>query len=77
MLSSSGAPTTYNYEIILLYEQLFHTIYDKGHIYDTQSCPFVGEVSTLMDVLDTLKTQDPTIKEAWLLFLPVCVRHKQ
>lgn len=77
MLSSSGSPTTYNNETILLYEQLFHAIYDKDHIYDTQSCPFIGEVSTLMDVLNTYQRQDPTINEAWLLFLPVCVRHKQ
>lgn len=46
-------------------------------MYEAQGCPFVGEVETLMHLLDTFHTQHPAAKETWISFLPVCFAHKQ
>lgn len=73
MLSRPASQNMYDNKAVLLYEQLFHAIYNRGCIYDTQSCPFVGEVSALMDVLSSFTTP---LKETWLLFVPVCINHR-
>ncbi|KAM5386537.1 hypothetical protein ACJZ2D_000500 [Fusarium nematophilum] len=78
MLCGIKLPTSSENETIYdLYTQLSDQIYDKGRVYETQSCPFVGEIAALMDILDTLQTPHPVAKETWLSLLPVCFKHKQ
>lgn len=60
-----------------LYTQISTQIYGSGRVYETQGCPFLGEVASLMDLLESVPTQRSVANEAWLLFLPVCSRHKQ
>ncbi|KAH8650477.1 hypothetical protein BGZ61DRAFT_524642 [Ilyonectria robusta] len=78
MLSGSKLPTTSENETVhSLYVQVSEQLYGRGQVYETQACPFVGEVGTLMELLDTVQTQHPVAKETWLAFLPVCFKHKQ
>lgn len=78
MLSGSKLPATSQNEIMYnLYVQVSDQLYGRGKVYETQGCPFVGEVNTLMDLLDTFQTQHPVAKEIWLSFLPICFKHKQ
>lgn len=78
MLSGLKLPTTSETENMHdIYTQISDQLYGKGRVYENQGCPFVGEVATLMDILDTIQTQHPVAKETWLSFLPVCFRHKQ
>lgn len=78
MMSGSRWPTvSRNETVFLCYEQLFHAIYGNGKVYDMQDCPFVGQVATLMELIETLPVDHPVTREMWLLFLPVCVKHKQ
>ncbi|KAL4963086.1 GAL4-like domain-containing transcription factor [Aspergillus stella-maris] len=78
MLSNFKLPSTSNMEPLLdLYSQISDQIYGAGGVYDSLSCPFAGEVSSLMDVLESLQGPLPVIQEMWLLFLPICAKHKQ
>lgn len=78
MLTGSELPTTTeNESMFLLYVQLCDQIYGQGRTYESRSCPFVGEVATLMEMIGHFKTQHAVINETWLLFLDVCVKHKQ
>jgi hypothetical protein len=78
MLTGSELPTTTeNESMFLLYVQLSDQIYGQGRAYEKRGCPFLGEVSTLMDMIGDFKTQHAVINETWLLFLDVCVKHKQ
>ncbi|RSL86234.1 hypothetical protein CEP51_002924 [Fusarium floridanum] len=78
MLSGSKLPTTSENETVhSLYVQVSDQLYGRGQVYETQACPFVGEVGTLMELLETVQTQHPVAKETWLAFLPICFKHKQ
>uniref|UniRef100_A0A8H7KDK4 Xylanolytic transcriptional activator regulatory domain-containing protein n=1 Tax=Bionectria ochroleuca TaxID=29856 RepID=A0A8H7KDK4_BIOOC len=57
--------------------QLYDQIYGSGRIYETQSCPCVGETSTLLEKIGTFQGNEDIVNETIQLFLPVCVRHKQ
>ncbi|CAG9990540.1 unnamed protein product [Clonostachys byssicola] len=57
--------------------QLYDQIYGSGRIYETHGCPCVGEASTLLEKLGTFQGNQDIVNETILLFLPVCVRHKQ
>lgn len=60
-----------------LYLQLYDHLYGSGQSYESSSCPFIGEVATLMNSAESFETQHLLVMESWLLFLPVCVSHKQ
>lgn len=78
MLNGSQLPSTSDTEYILsTYVRLSHEIYDTDQHYENESCPFTGEIYLLMGVMEGFKDQQPVVLETWLLFLPVCVRHKQ
>ncbi|KAL4951089.1 hypothetical protein BDW69DRAFT_196750 [Aspergillus filifer] len=78
MLSNFKLPSTSKMESLLdLYSQISSQIYGAGGVYDNLSCPFVGEILSLMDVLESLKGPLPVIREMWLLYLPICAKHKQ
>jgi hypothetical protein len=78
MLTGSELPMTSEKEsVFLLYVQLSDQIYGRGRAYETRSCPMIGEVATLMDLIGNLQTLHPVVNETWLLFLQVCVTHKQ
>jgi hypothetical protein len=66
-----------NDHILQICAKLSQEIYGQGRLLETQQCPFVGECATLIEMLDGMVTDNPIISEAWLLFLPVCTRHKQ
>ncbi|KAK6376132.1 hypothetical protein LTS17_007383 [Exophiala oligosperma] len=68
---------TDNDNIMQIFTNLSQEIYGNGQLLEAQACPFVGQSATLMDLLDSMITTDVVINETWLLFLPVCVRHKQ
>lgn len=59
------------------YVNLFREVYDTGHLYDTRGCPFVGDVDRLLQSVQDSNFDDMTVKETWLIMLPICVRHKQ
>ncbi|KAF4886122.1 hypothetical protein CGCFRS4_v011406 [Colletotrichum fructicola] len=78
MLSGSKLPTTSESETLYnLYARISDQLYGRGGVYEAQGCPFVGEVETLMHLLDTFHTQHPAAKETWISFLPICFTHKQ
>ncbi|KAH9235578.1 hypothetical protein K456DRAFT_1749293 [Colletotrichum gloeosporioides 23] len=78
MLSGSKLPTTSESESLYnLYARISDQLYGRGGVYEAQGCPFVGEVETLMHLLDTFHTQHLAAKETWISFLPVCFAHKQ
>ncbi|KAF4812913.1 Transcriptional activator protein acu-15 [Colletotrichum siamense] len=78
MLSGSKLPTTSESETLYnLYARISDQLYGRGGVYEAQGCPFVGEVETLMHLLDTFHTQHPAAKETWISFLPICFAHKQ
>lgn len=62
---------------IQLFIQISDEIYGGGRLYVTQSCPFAGQSATLLAALEGLQDQTPIIQEAWLLYLPMCFKHKQ
>ncbi|KAI3010026.1 transcriptional regulator family: Fungal Specific TF [Aspergillus niger] len=61
----------------ILYNKLFHATYGTSRIGDAESCPFVGEVSGLLDRADVIADASPASQEIWLVLLATCVRHKQ
>ncbi|KAL3471651.1 hypothetical protein BJX99DRAFT_263051 [Aspergillus californicus] len=63
--------------LIQLHSQVWDHLYDTGQIYERRSCPFVGEIRTCMELLETFDSSNPVTHEIWLLYLPVCVKHKQ
>jgi len=63
--------------MLQLYLQSYDQLYGSGQFYESSSCPFVGEVATLIDSAESFETQHPIVMESWLLFLPICVNHKQ
>ncbi|QGA21626.1 hypothetical protein EYB26_009337 [Talaromyces marneffei] len=78
MLNGSQLPTASDTEYILsTYVRLSHEIYDTDQYYENDACPFTGEISLLIGVMEGFQDQQPMVLETWLLFLAVCVRHKQ
>lgn len=78
MLSSSKLPSVSENETIYdLYTQICDQLYVSGLPNSAQGCVFVGEVSALMDILDTLQPQHNIVLETWLSFLPICFKHGQ
>lgn len=78
MLSNLKLPSQSGIEpLVELHVRIADQIYDTGRIYETQSCPCVGEAAILMGLLDSLDSTHPIVKETWLLYLPLCVKHKQ
>ncbi|KAL4941882.1 hypothetical protein BDV06DRAFT_212297 [Aspergillus oleicola] len=78
MLSNFKLASLSNMEPLLdLYSQISNQIFGTGRVYDSLSCPFVGEVSTLMGVLESVQGSLPVVQEMWLLYLPICAKHKQ
>lgn len=78
MLSGLKLPTTSENETMYdLHVKISDQLYGRGQVYQTQGCPFVGDVSALLDLLDALQTQHPVAKQTWLSFLPICFKHKQ
>ncbi|KAL5341629.1 hypothetical protein BJX70DRAFT_42136 [Aspergillus crustosus] len=63
--------------LVELYVRISDQIYDVGRMYENQSCPFVGEAAILMGLLESLDSSHPVVRETWLLYLPLCVKHKQ
>ncbi|KAL2833332.1 hypothetical protein BDW59DRAFT_78164 [Aspergillus cavernicola] len=78
MLSNFKLPAQSETEpLVELYFQISDQIYGVGRAYESQSCSFVGEVGILMGVLESLDGSHSIINEMWLLYLPVCAKHKQ
>lgn len=69
-----ASPSDY---VLKTYMGLFRSIYDGGHPCDSQVCPFVGDIAACMDRIEGLSSTHPLVQETWLLFLPLCIRHKQ
>lgn len=63
--------------IMQIFTKLSQDIYGNTSALEGQSCPFIGQSATMMELLHNMMTDDPLIHEAWLLFLPVCAKHKQ
>jgi hypothetical protein len=78
MLSTPNVATNNeNDSIFLTYTQLYEQIYGKGQIYETQDCPFLGEVAISLEMIEGLHDKPDIVSETLLLLLPVCVKHKQ
>ncbi|KAL3446360.1 hypothetical protein BJX65DRAFT_309060 [Aspergillus insuetus] len=78
MLSNLKLPSQSEIEpLVELHLRIADQIYDTGRIYETQSCPCVGETAILMGLLESLDSTHPIVKETWLLYLPLCIKHKQ
>ncbi|KAL4907796.1 hypothetical protein BDW74DRAFT_175578 [Aspergillus multicolor] len=60
-----------------IFLKISEELYLAGRVYESRSCPFLGEIGNLMGCLESTASAHSIIKEAWLLFLPVCVKHKQ
>lgn len=77
-LSNFNFPSsTYDEPFLEAFSRISSEIYGIGRMYELGSCPFIGHTSTLMRFLDEAPSQNPIVQECWLLFLPVCVNHKE
>ncbi|KAK4939847.1 hypothetical protein LTR10_019914 [Elasticomyces elasticus] len=79
MLSESKLPAISNDDTMFQqYMQLSDIIYGTGQVYVTRGCPFMGQLANMMELLENHPTaQHPLIRESWLLFFPLCIKHKQ
>ncbi|KAL3457165.1 hypothetical protein BJX64DRAFT_280836 [Aspergillus heterothallicus] len=78
MLSNLKLPAKTETEHLLeLHVRIADQVYDTGRMYETLSCPCVGEAAILMGLLESLDSSHPIVNETWLLYLPLCIRHKQ
>lgn len=79
MLSESKLPATSDDDTMFQhYMQLSDMIYGTGQVYATRGCPYTGQLATMMELLENHPTaQHPLILESWLLFFPICIKHKQ
>ncbi|KAF2503072.1 hypothetical protein BU16DRAFT_555098 [Lophium mytilinum] len=77
LIASKLLDTSDKEALFQVFLQLSDQLYGGGQIFESSGCPFVGEVATLMDLAESVGNQHAIILESWLLFLPVCVNHKQ
>ncbi|VUC36596.1 unnamed protein product [Clonostachys rosea] len=77
MMDALKFTTSDKEDLFSAHVQLYDQIYGSGRIYETQGCPCVGEASTLLEKIGTFQGNQDIVNETILLFLPVCVRHKQ
>lgn len=78
MLGGLKLPETLQTEPILeTYAQLFQLIYGHVSLNDGAGCPFLGQIGNLMIQVEDFPAEQSSIWELWLLFLPVCAKHKQ
>ncbi|KAL2840504.1 hypothetical protein BJY01DRAFT_236709 [Aspergillus pseudoustus] len=78
MLSNLRLPSKSEIEhVVQLHIRIADQIYDTDRMYEAQSCPCVGEAAILMGLLESIDITHPIVKETWLLYLPLCVKHKQ
>lgn len=76
----SGFEFTFGLEmgsILKGYTELSRLLYASGQLHDRRGCPFVGHVAEWMEKIEGSRSEHPLIKETWLLFLPICVVHRQ
>jgi hypothetical protein len=62
-----------------IYAQVYDEIYGQGRAFERRSCPFSDKLAKLLDTVDGVQgSPDHRMpQETLLLFLPVCVKHKQ
>lgn len=78
MLGGLKLPETLQTEPILeVYAQLFQLIYGNDSLNDGAGCPFLGQIGDLITQVEHFPIEQSAVRELWLLFLPVCAKHRQ
>ncbi|KAL4887540.1 hypothetical protein BJY04DRAFT_3704 [Aspergillus karnatakaensis] len=63
--------------LIELHIRTSDLIYGAGRLCEIKACPCVGEASILMGLLESVDRSHLVVKETWLLYLPLCLKHRQ
>lgn len=62
----------------ILYSHVYNSLYGcSDGAYYNKLCPFEGRIFTLISQLSPAPTTDTTVSQTWLLFVPICLEHKQ